>query len=41
MAEFFGISSFFIRLTFILFSPVNLLIYIILANTLPDSPRSL
>ncbi|WP_081734289.1 PspC domain-containing protein [Halalkalibacter akibai] len=41
IAEFFGISSFFVRLIFVLFLPVNLLIYIILANTLPDSPRSL
>ncbi|WP_308417919.1 PspC domain-containing protein [Halalkalibacter okhensis] len=41
IAEFFGISSFFIRLIFVLFLPVNLLIYIILVNTLPDSPRSL
>ncbi|WP_332633994.1 PspC domain-containing protein [Halalkalibacter flavus] len=41
IAEFLGISSFFIRLIFILFLPANLLIYIILANTLPDSPRSL
>ncbi|WP_369384410.1 PspC domain-containing protein [Halalkalibacter wakoensis] len=40
IAEFFGVSSFVIRLLFI-FLPVNLLIYIILANILPDSPQSL
>lgn len=40
IAEFFGISSFGVRLIFILL-PANLLIYIILANTLPDSPPSL
>ncbi|WP_430787412.1 PspC domain-containing protein [Virgibacillus flavescens] len=40
IAEYFGISSFGVRLLFI-FIPVNLLIYIILANTLPDSPPSL
>ncbi|WP_226035256.1 PspC domain-containing protein [Aquibacillus saliphilus] len=40
IAEYFGISSFMVRLLFI-FLPVNLLIYIILANTLPDSPPSL
>ena len=40
IAEYFGISSFMARLLFI-FLPANLLIYIILANTLPDSPHSL
>ena len=40
IAEYFGISSFMARLLFI-FLPANLLIYIILANTLPDSPPSL
>ncbi|MGP4108642.1 PspC domain-containing protein [Virgibacillus sp. L01] len=40
IAEFFGISSFAVRLIFI-FLPANLLIYIILANTMPDSPPSL
>ncbi|SDJ15742.1 PspC domain-containing protein [Salimicrobium halophilum] len=40
ISEFFGISSFGIRLLFI-FLPGNLFIYIILANTMPDSPRSL
>ncbi|WP_088014708.1 PspC domain-containing protein [Gottfriedia acidiceleris] len=41
IAEYFDISSFFIRILFILFLPANLIIYIILANTLPDSPTSL
>lgn len=40
IAEFFDISSFVVRLIFI-FTPVSLLIYIILANTLRDSPQSL
>ena len=40
IAEYFGISSFMARLSFI-FLPANLLIYIILTNTLPDSPPSL
>ncbi|WP_369792737.1 PspC domain-containing protein [Virgibacillus sp. SK37] len=40
MAEFFGISSFGVRILFIIL-PANLLIYIILANTIPDSPPSL
>ena len=40
IAEYFGISSFMARLLFI-FLPANLLIYIILANTLPDSPSFL
>ncbi|MEK5440963.1 PspC domain-containing protein [Fredinandcohnia sp. FSL W7-1320] len=41
IAEFFGISSFAVRLIFILLPPANILIYIILANTMSDSPRSL
>lgn len=40
IAEYFGISSFGIRLIF-LFLPANLLIYIILANIMPVSPESL
>ncbi|WP_108672534.1 PspC domain-containing protein [Peribacillus acanthi] len=40
IAEYFGISSFMVRLLFIIL-PANLVIYIILANTLPDSPPSL
>ncbi|WP_089750313.1 PspC domain-containing protein [Halobacillus alkaliphilus] len=40
IAEYFGISSFMVRLLFI-FLPSNLLIYIIFANTLSDSPPSL
>ncbi|AXI10854.1 PspC domain-containing protein [Oceanobacillus zhaokaii] len=40
IADFFGISSFAVRLIFI-FLPANLLIYIILANAIPDSPPSL
>ncbi|MFS0612870.1 PspC domain-containing protein [Lederbergia ruris] len=41
IAEFFGFSSFLIRLLFIFVIPASLLIYLILANTLADSPRSL
>ncbi|MFC4560195.1 PspC domain-containing protein [Virgibacillus kekensis] len=37
IAEFFGISSFGVRLIFI-FLPANLIIYIILANTMHESP---
>ncbi|MDL4842342.1 PspC domain-containing protein [Aquibacillus rhizosphaerae] len=40
IAEFTGISSFAVRLIFILL-PANFLIYIILANTMPDYPPSL
>ncbi|MRH43262.1 PspC domain-containing protein [Aquibacillus halophilus] len=40
IAEFFGISSFAVRLIFIVL-PANLLIYIILVNAIPDSPPSL
>ncbi|MCJ0930590.1 PspC domain-containing protein [Virgibacillus halodenitrificans] len=40
IAEFFGISSFGVRILFNIL-PANLLIYIILANTIPDSPPSL
>ncbi|HHU78778.1 MAG: PspC domain-containing protein [Caldicoprobacterales bacterium] len=40
IAEFFGISSIAVRLIFI-FLPGSLLIYIILANALPNSPPSL
>ena len=40
IAEYFGISSFGIRLLFI-FLPGNLLIYIILVNTMSDPPPSL
>ena len=40
IAEFFGISSFAVRLIFV-FLPGNIFIYIILANTLHESPPSL
>ncbi|MEH7236817.1 PspC domain-containing protein [Bacillus sp. JJ1562] len=40
IAEHLGISSFAVRLIFLLL-PANLLIYIILANTMSVSPRSL
>lgn len=40
IADFFGISSLGVRLIFI-FLPANLLIYIVLANTMHDSPPSL
>ncbi|WP_453997496.1 PspC domain-containing protein [Bacillus nitroreducens] len=40
IAEFFGISSFAVRFIFILL-PANLFIYILLANTMHESPPSL
>jgi len=40
IGEYFGISSSVVRLLFI-FTPVSLLIYIILANSLPESPQYL
>ncbi|WP_114746755.1 PspC domain-containing protein [Falsibacillus pallidus] len=40
IAEYFGIPSLFVRLIFI-FLPANILVYIILANTMPDSPQGL
>ncbi|MDN6193839.1 MAG: PspC domain-containing protein [Alkalibacterium gilvum] len=40
IAEFFGISSLAIRLIFI-FLPANVFIYIILANTMAESERTL
>ncbi|MDY0393959.1 PspC domain-containing protein [Virgibacillus halophilus] len=40
IAEYFGISSLGVRILFIIL-PANLLIYIILANTIPYGPRSL
>ncbi|SDB91002.1 phage shock protein C (PspC) family protein [Pelagirhabdus alkalitolerans] len=40
IAEYFGIPSLAVRLIFI-FLPGNLIIYIILANALEDSPPSL
>ncbi|MEL3971166.1 PspC domain-containing protein [Rossellomorea oryzaecorticis] len=40
IAEYFGISSLGVRLLFI-FLPANVLIYLILVNTMPDSSRTL
>ncbi|MDX1699313.1 PspC domain-containing protein [Paenisporosarcina macmurdoensis] len=40
LAEYFGISSFAVRLIFILL-PANIIIYLILVNTMSDSPRTL
>ncbi|GEK89030.1 phage shock protein C (PspC) family protein [Alkalibacterium putridalgicola] len=40
IAEFFGISSFAVRLLFI-FLPANIIIYVILANSMAESPRSI
>ncbi|MBW3111571.1 PspC domain-containing protein [Bacillus sp. MCCB 382] len=40
IAEYFGISSLGVRLIFLLL-PANVLIYLILVNTMHDSPRSL
>ncbi|MEK4441924.1 MULTISPECIES: PspC domain-containing protein [Niallia] len=41
IAEFFGITPLGIRLIFIITMPVSILIYIILVNSMSDSPRSL
>jgi len=41
IAEYFGISSFAVRLIFIVLLPSNIIIYLILANAMADSPRSL
>jgi phage shock protein C len=41
IAEYFGISSVTVRLIFILLPGANILIYLILANTMADSPPSL
>ncbi|MBU9712495.1 PspC domain-containing protein [Evansella tamaricis] len=41
IAEFFGISSLSIRLIFLVTMPVSIIVYIILVNSLPDSPPSL
>jgi phage shock protein C len=40
IAEYFGLSSFMVRILFIVL-PANILIYIILVNTLPDPPPRL
>ena len=40
IAEYLDISSFAVRLIFI-FIPANIIIYLILANALPDSPPTL
>ncbi|SFC35196.1 phage shock protein C (PspC) family protein [Alkalibacterium subtropicum] len=40
IADFFGISSFAVRLIFI-FLPANVIIYAILANTMAESERTL
>ncbi|GIN99144.1 hypothetical protein J6TS1_50140 [Siminovitchia terrae] len=40
IAEYFGVSSLGVRLLFIIL-PASLLIYLILAFTIPDSPPSL
>lgn len=40
LAEYFGISSFAVRLIFI-FLPANIIIYLILVNTMSDSPQTL
>ncbi|MEI2666988.1 PspC domain-containing protein [Rossellomorea sp. LJF3] len=40
IAEYFGISSLGVRLIFLLL-PANILIYLILVNTMHDSPRTL
>lgn len=40
IAEYFGISSFAVRLLFV-FLPANIIIYLILVNTMSDSPKYL
>ncbi|WNF25013.1 PspC domain-containing protein [Mesobacillus jeotgali] len=41
IAEYFGISSFAVRLLFLLLPGVNILIYLTLTNTMADQPPSL
>ncbi|MBT2681754.1 PspC domain-containing protein [Bacillus sp. ISL-35] len=41
IAEYFGISSLAVRLIFILLPGANVLLYLILVNTMADSPPSL
>jgi Putative stress-responsive transcriptional regulator len=41
IADYYNLSSLFVRLLFVFFIPANLIVYIILANILPDSPPSL
>ncbi|WP_336772006.1 PspC domain-containing protein [Paenibacillus sp. MMO-58] len=41
IAEYFNLSSLFVRLLFLLFIPCNLIVYIILANIIPVSPPTL
>jgi len=41
IAEYFGISSLAVRLIFILLPGANILIYLILVNSMADSPTSL
>ncbi|WP_018932039.1 PspC domain-containing protein [Gracilibacillus lacisalsi] len=41
IAEYFGISSFLVRLLFLFVMPAGFIIYIILSNILPDSPKTL
>ncbi|MCF6136648.1 PspC domain-containing protein [Pseudalkalibacillus berkeleyi] len=41
IAEYFGISSFSVRLIFFFTMPSSLFVYVILANALDDTPRSL
>ncbi|MBT2663339.1 PspC domain-containing protein [Bacillus sp. ISL-45] len=41
LAEYFGISSLAVRLIFVLLPGANILIYLILVNTMDDSPPSL
>ena len=41
IADFLGISALGVRLIFILTLPLSLIIYIILANSIEDTPRSL
>ncbi|WP_208586020.1 PspC domain-containing protein [Gracilibacillus suaedae] len=41
IAEYFGISSFLVRLPFVLFIPAGLIVYIVLTNLIDEPPYSL
>ncbi|WP_312094339.1 PspC domain-containing protein [Niallia sp.] len=41
IGEYLGITPLGIRLIFLLTMPISILIYVILVNSIPDSPRSL
>ncbi|MGO4111230.1 PspC domain-containing protein [Paenibacillus sp. YAF4_2] len=41
IANYFELSALFVRVIFLIFIPANLIIYMILANIIPDPPSSL